>query len=498
MQCMSNRTVGKIFGVSHNTVGNLVRAAKRAELNWAEIMMLDDAQLEQKLLSERKAKNRNIARPLPNMLEIHAEMQRENMTLYLLWEEYRLREENGYKYSQFCHHYRQFRNTLKISMRQIHKAGEKMFVDFSGKRPKIVNPETGESESAELFVAVLGASNLTYCEAFPSQTIPHWIKANVNALKYFAGVPKIIVPDNLKSAVSKPDLYEPKIQINYQQFAEHFRVAIIPARVRRPKDKPKVEGAVLLVQRWILLRLRYQIFFSIADLNIEIKKLLEDLNNRPFKKIPGCRRTRYEEIDRPALGPLPVQDFEYSQIRKVIVGPDYHIEHLGHYYSVPYTLIRQKIELRILSDVIEILFNGKRVANQKISDVVGEKTTLTEHMPSQHVYFQMWTPETIRDWAKKVGQFAAKFVQYHLVDRGEPYAGQKSCVGLINLKNKFELDRIEMACRRACAIKVLTLKSVKSILQSGTESLPLPHLESQEEKFVQPPHTNIRGPNYYQ
>ncbi|MFZ6742834.1 IS21 family transposase [Undibacterium sp. JH2W] len=498
VQCMSNRTIGKIFGVSHNTVGNLVRAAKRAELDWAQIETLDDTQLEQKLFSERRIKNRNTARPLPDMLAIHTEMQRDNMTLYLLWEEYRLRENNGYRYSQFCHHYRQFRNTLRISMRQVHKAGEKMFVDFSGKRPKIVNPDTGETTYVELFVAVLGASNFTYCEAIPSQTIPYWIKANVNALKYFAGVPKIIVPDNLKSAVSKPDLYEPKIQINYQQFAQHFGVAIVPARVRRPKDKPKVEGAVLLVQRWILLRLRNQTFFSIADLNIEIRKLLEDLNNRPFKKIPGCRRTRYDEIDRPALSPLPAQEFEYSQIRRVLVGPDYHVEHLGHYYSVPYTLIREKIELRILSDVIEILFSGKRVAIQKICNIVGEKTTLTEHMPAQHVHFQMWTPDTIREWGKKVGPFSTQFIHYHLVERGEPYAGQKTCVGLINLKNKFELNRIEMACRRACAIKVLTLKSVKSILQSGTESLPLPHVESSEEKIVQQPHKNIRGANYYQ
>jgi len=493
---MSYRVIGRMFDISHNTVGDLIRAAKRVELKWEEIQTLDDTELANRLYPSQSTQ-RNIAIPMPDYVGVHQEMQQRNMTLALLWEEYRLKTQNGYGYSQFCHYYRQHLRTLSISMRQVHCAGEKMFVDYSGKRPVLTDPATGEKKAVELFVSVLGASNFTYCEATLSQSIPDWLASNRRALRYFGGVPEIIVPDNLKSAVTKPDRYEPEIQIHYQQFAAHYATAIVPARVRRPKDKPKVEGAVLLVQRWILLRLRHLIFFTLADLNRAIHALLEDFNNRPFKKLPGCRRSRYEEIDRPALKPLPMQDYEYAKIKRVLVGPDYHIEHLRHFYSVPYTLIRRQIELRITADTIEILFKGKRVASHMLSNVPEGKTTSIEHMPPSHIHYQSWTSDSVSEWGRRVGEGAAAFIHYQLVERGQPHVGLRTCVGLIHLNKKFSLERIERACQRAKAINAMTLKSVKSILQSGTDTRPLPVPDVGVVNSAALRHVNVRGPTYY-
>lgn len=412
----------------------------------------------------------------------------------MLWEEYRLAHSDGYHYSQFCNLYRQWAKKVDLSMRQVHKAGEKLFVDYAGPTVPVVDRYTGESREAQIFVGVLGASSYTYAEATWTQSLPDWIGLHVRALEYFGGVPEIAVPDNLKSGVSRACRYEPDINPSYQEMAMHYGIAVIPARVSRPKDKAKVEVGVQLVERWILARLRNRTFFSLAELNTAIRELLEWLNGRTFRKIKGqSRRSLFEQMEKPALRPLPAQRYEHAQWKKSRVNIDYHIEVEGHYYSVPYKLVREEVEVRLTAATVEVFYKSNRIASHPRSHVAGRHTTVKEHMPKAHQRYGDWPPSRIIEWAAKTGPNMALVVEKIMAARPHPEQGYRSCLGLLRLTKDYDPVRLEAACQRALILHAPTYKSVLSILKEKLDRQQL--LPADELPVIEHPH--IRGSDYY-
>ncbi len=369
-----------------------------------------------------------------------------------------------------------------------------MFIDFAGKGIPIVNPATGEISEAEIFVAVLGASNYTYAEAVESQNLPSWIGAHVRAFEYFGGVTVIIVPDNLKSGVTKPCRYEPDLNPTYLDMCRHYGTVVIPARVSRPRDKAKVEAGVLLVTRWITAALRHHTFFSIAEANERIAELLERLNTRRFKKLDTNRKELFETIERSSLRPLPVTRYEYAEWKKATANIDYHIEIDGHFYSVPYQLVRRQVEARLTSTVVEVLYQGKRVAIHQRSYLTGKFTTLDEHRPKSHQRYLEWTPSRIIAWAERTGPSTAKLVETIMSTKPHPEQGFRSCLGILSLGKKYSAERLEAASKRALHIRAHSYKSVKSILQSNLDRVALP---GQKEVSAVIEHENIRGQQYF-
>ncbi|MBD1400291.1 IS21 family transposase, partial [Pelovirga terrestris] len=391
---LGQRPISRCLNISRTTVGDYLHRAKIAGLSWPLPEALTDQQLYNRLFPPAGSVSSS-DRPLPDCAYLHAELKRKGVTLMLLWEEYQAEHPQGYRYSHFCEIYRQWARKLKISMRQIHKAGEKLFVDYCGHTLPIVNPQTGEISEAQIFVAVLGASNYTFAEATLSQNLSDWLGSHRRAFEFLGGVPELVIPDNLKSAVSKPCRYEPDLNPSYQELAEHFGTAVIPARVRKPKDKSKAEVGVQVVERWIMARLRKQTFFSLVAANAAIRVLLTDLNNRPFKKLPGSRKEAFEALDRPMLKPLPTNAYAFSQWQKVRAGIDYHVAVDGHYYSVPYQLRGQQLEARITATSIECFVQRKRVASHVRSYQKGRHTTVSDHMPKGHQEYADWTPQRL-------------------------------------------------------------------------------------------------------
>jgi len=489
---LTKRQVARSCNISHSTVADYVRRAEAAGIGWPLPEGLDEATLEAKLFPGKTILV-PLEKPLPQWTDIHKELKRKGVTLQLLWIEYKQQYPEGYQYSRFCELYQRWADTLDLSLRQEYRAGEKLFVDFAGKGIEVINSLTGESKEAEIFVAVLGASNYTYAEAMESQDIPSWINAHIHAFEYFGGVARITIPDNLKSGVSKACRYEPDLSPTYQDMAEHYGTAVIPARVRKPKDKAKVEAGVLLVTRWITAALRHHAFFSIREVNDKVTELLERLNTRKFKKLDSTRRELFESIDKPSLLPLPQTRYQYAEWKKARVHIDYHIEVDGHFYSVPCQLVRKQVEARLTAQTIEVLYKGNRIATHRRSYEKGRFTTVPEHRPEKHRKYYEWTPSRIIQWAEKTGPETAAVVEHILSSRAHPEQGYRSCLGIFSLAKKYNQERVEAACRRAATIKSYSYKSVKSILDTGFDQQPLP-----EEKEVEPiEHENIRGEGYY-
>jgi transposase len=433
---------------------------------------------------------------LPDWHYIHKELRRPGVTLVLLWLEYKeTHPADGYSYSQFCHHYRAFEGRLDLVMRQEHRAGEKLFVDFPGRRLPVYDRVSGLLQfEAELFVAVLGASNYMYAEAFPSQELPHWIAGHVHAFEFFAGCPQIVVCDNLRSGVTRAHRYEPELNATYQEMAAHYGVAIIPARSRKPRDKAKVEAGVLIAERWIMARLRHRSFFSLGELNVAISELLEWVNRRPFKKLPGSRQSLFEQLERPALKPLPEDRYEFGLWKQAKISIDYHVEVDRHYYSVPYQLVGQLCDVRLSAATVEIFRRGRRVASHLRSYQRGRHTTDPAHMPDSHRRHQEWSPGRILRWAEKTGPATAQLAQGILESRPHPEQGFRSCLGILRLGERFGAERVEAACQRALAVRAFSYRSVESILKSGLDRQPLP---AQRPFRIHRRHDNLRGAGYY-
>jgi transposase len=489
---LSYHEVGRTLKISKSVVGKYMSLARVAGVDWTVAQTLSDEELQARLY--RPALPRNSKQLVPDFASVHQELKRAGVTLQLLWEEYAKDNDLAFKYTSFCVKYREWAMGLKRSMRQTHIAGEKLFVDYAGQTVGIIDAATGEITKAQIFVATFGASNYTFACATARQTTADWIGAQVLALEFFGGVPRLIVPDQTRALVKNPDRYDPQNNRLYEEFAAHYGCALLAARPAHPRDKPKVENAVLVVERWILARLRNRKFFSLSELNHAIALLLTDLNQRAFKKLPGCRRSAFEQLDAPALQALPSKRFEIFRWKSAKVNIDYHVEFEAHYYSVPHTLVRTTVELRVTTSLVECFSSNKRVACHALSHRKGHHTTIAEHMPASHRAHLEWTPQKLIDWGLRIGVSTAQVVTWQLEHRAHPEQGYRACLGLQRLGREYTPARLEAACTRAVAIRSLTLRSVASILKSGLDRQH--HLPSTTPGAL-PIHENIRGSEYF-
>lgn len=489
---LSARAIARSIHVSPSTAQGYVSRIRAAGLTWPLPPELDsDEALTRALFADSTPPKDG--RPEPDWASVHLELKRKHVTKQLLWEEYKARQPDGYQYSFFCAHYAAWAAKLQLSMRQEHRVGEKMFIDFSGDGIEIVDPVTGEVHVAKLFVAVLGASSYTYVEPVLREDLRTWVQCHVNAMRFFDGVTDIWVPDNPKVGVKKPDRYEPELNPTYADLARHYSVAVIPARVRRPKDKAKVEAAVLLAERWIIAALRKHTFFSLEEVREAVKPLVERLNARLMRRLKKSRRQLYEELDRPALKALPARPYEFTEWAKGKVGPHYHVEFREHFYSVHYGLVHQHVEVRATATTVELLVKGVRVASHVRDDSPNKYTTLAEHMPKAHRDHAEWDPPRLIAWARKVGPATAELVEGILTRRKHPQHGFLSCLGLMSLRKTYDDVRIEAACARALKVRAFSYKSVKAILKNGLDRQAV----VEDRNVPLPLHGNIRGPGYY-
>ncbi|QDE67336.1 IS21 family transposase [Myxococcus xanthus] len=489
---LSTRNIATSLGIGNGTVCEYLGRARIAGVGgWPLPAELDDDGALTALFFPDEGKA--IAhRPEPDWAQVHRELKRKGVTKLLLWEEYLAANPGGYQYSQFCERYGRWQSVLGVTMRQEHRAGEKLFVDFSGDGVEVVDGDSGEVRVAKLFVATLGASSYTYVEPVYSEGLATWVGCHVRAMAFFGGVPELVVPDNLKSGVTRAHRYEPEENPTYANLARHYGFAILPARPRRPRDKAKVEAAVLVAERWILAVLRNRRFSGLHEVREAIRPLLEKLNERPMRHVGRSRRQLYEELEKPVLKALPVHAYELAFWKKARVHPDYHVEVEGHLYSVPYSLAHKQVEARYTEGSVEVFLGGRRVASHVRKHAKGY-TTLKEHMPTSHRAHAEWTPERLLTWAEKTGPSTAALVQGLMERKPHPEQGFRGALGVMRLKDKYGEARLEKACARAVRHRAYSYKSVAAILQHHLEDAR----EEREEKPPLPAHENVRGPHYY-
>jgi transposase len=487
----SKRRIAASLGISATAAMECVQRARRAGLAWPLPEEIDDAVLELRLYPPKPTTREK--RPLPNWAEVQRELKRPGVTLELLWLDYREQHPNGYGYSRFCDLNREWEKRLSPTMRQTHIAGERMFVDYAGTKLHVTDWVTGEVRTAELFVVALGASSLTYAEATWAQSLPDWIGAHTRAFIYFGGVTALLVSDNLKSGITKACFYEPNVNRTYQEMADHYDTAILPARPKKPKDKAVVEVAVQVATRWVIAKLRNRTFFTLAELNAAIGDCVEWINNRVTRHLGASRRALFEQVERAALKPLPATAYVFAYWKQCRAGIDYHVEIDKHYYSVPYTMMRQELWASYTASTVELFHRGKRVAAHRRGPPNRGHTTLPEHMPSSHRRYADWTLERIKREAAEVGPNATALVDVILREKRHPEQGYRSCRGIVKLVERFPRERVEAACERALAIGTRSFSSVKSILDTKLD-------RKRPEKAADGPaivHDNIRGPTFY-
>lgn len=493
---LGHRQIERALGVSVGVVSKYCALAAQAKLTWPAVSALDEAQIEALLIPQSPPRTA-ACRIRPDYEQVHRELKRKGVTLMLLWQEYREAHagEPTYQYTQFTRHYHEFARRLKRSMRQVHHAGEKLFVDYAGQTVPVWDAQSGElSFQAQIFVAVLGASSYTFACATQRQTMGEWLRSISLAFEFLDGVPALVVPDNARALIGQADRYEPQAQASVLDFARHYGCALLPARPYRPQDKGKVEVGVQLVERWILARLRNQRFFSLMQLNTAIAQLLRELNARPFKRLSGTRASWFAEMDRPALKPLPLARYELAQFRPCRVNIDYHVQIEDCYYSVPHTLAHQRVEARISATTVEILFQGKRVASHVKAVKRGSYSTVSEHMPASHRAHAQWSPSKLIAWGGRVGLATGKLIERLLSERPHPEMGYRAVLGLMRLSREYGDTRLEAACTRALAIGSARYKSVASILKAKLDGVPL---TPPTQDWVSPLHAHVRGPGYY-
>lgn len=488
---LSHRDISLCLKIGPATVSEILTRFKNAKISWPLPDELSEAVLEQRLFPGKACSTKKV---LPDFTLIHKELKRKGMTKILLWQEYQaLHPKTAYAYTQFCEYYLRWRKKLKRSMRQQHIAGDKLFIDYCGPTVPIVNPDTGEIRNAQIFVATLGASNYTYIEASASQKQEDWLMAHVNAFEFFGGVPNLLVPDNLRSAVTKADRYEPTLNENYLKLARHYNTAVMPARPYKPKDKAKAENAVLIVERWILMRIRHQVFHTLASLNHELRRLLNDLNQRAFRHLPGNRESLFEQLDRPALKALPQYRYEYTDYHHAKVGIDYHALYQKHAYSVPHIYTGERVEIQATVRMVRIYFKGKCIAQHPRSHKTGGFTTLPEHMPTSHQK-QQWSPQRLLNWGKSIGSGTRSVVEHQLNSKTHPEQAYRACLGLLSLARQYSDARLEQACQSALLLERPDRFTVKNLLENKREN----YAQQQNQEANEPiKHRNIRGSNYY-
>jgi transposase len=489
----SHRHIAQSCSIAQSTVSDYLTRAKAAGLSWPLPADLDEEKLDALLFAPKGVRSSG-KRPSPSWEKVHGESKRKGVTLLQLWMEYKAEHPDGFQYSQFCSQYRNWKQSVDPCLRQDYRAGENLFVDYCGLTMPVVERSSGEIRQAQIFVAVWGASNYTYAEATWTQQVPDWIASHVRALNWFGGCPELIVPDNLRSGVSRACRYEPDLNPSYQDFAVHYGVTVIPTRVRKPQDKAKAEKGVQTVENWILGPLRQRTFLSLTELNQAIRAGLRDLNERPFQKMAGCRRSLFESLDQPVLRPLPVEAYAYAEWKKARVPNDYHVEVEGHYYSVPYQSIHRPVEIRIAAQTIEVFAQGLRIASHPRHSHPGGHTTQADHMPESHRAYLDWPPERLQRQAEEIGFFTGQVIAHLLDGRSHPAQGCRSCLGVLRLAKDYGEERLERACQRALLVQALSYQSIRSILKNGLDRLPPP-----ESPPPTPPlqHENLRGSTYF-
>ncbi len=496
---LSNRDISKSISISASTVSYYTRAFTDAGLTWPLPEQMTDSALvaalepycKQLTLSSSKSKQ------LPCFETVHHELKQKGVTLQLLWQEYKARYQRAaYSYTEFCRRYREFAKQLNPVMRQVHKAGEKCFVDYAGPTLTIYHPQSGESLQAKIFVATLGASNFTFVYATLTRSIPDWLESHTKMLEFFGGVPQLIIPDNEKAGVTHACYYDPEKNPHYTAWASHYHTTVLPTRPGKPQDKAKVEAAVKLVESAIMAPLRHQKFFSIDELNDAIKPLLKQLNDKPFQKLTGSRRSQFEALEKSTLAPLPSQRYEHAIIKRVKVGLDYHVCIEGHYYSVPYQHINQTVDYRLSRQQVEIYRDGQRIASHLRQEIIGEKTTLTAHMPAAHQAHAQWTPASFLQWAQRIAQPVTDVAHYLIRTQPHPECCYRSFLGLKRLDKTYGNKRFVAACQYVMQNQTISFRSLESVLKNRLENNQ-ENPPEQEKDFTSPSHANIRGSTYY-
>ena len=494
-QGLSYHQISRSVGISRTSVHNYVERARRAGVSWPLPEDLDGAALDA-LLFKRSVEANRSGRPEPDWLEVHREHKRgKHVTLQLLWLEYKAAHPDGWGYTQFCRHYHEWLGRQDVVMRLEHIAGERMFVDFAGDTVPITDPETGEVVDAQIFVAVLGASGYLYVEATRGQDLASWLGAHVHALEFNGAAPRVLVPDNLKSGVTKACWYDPELNPSYLELARWYSMVVLPTRPAHPRDKAAAEIGVQVAERWVLAPLRKRKFFSLDELNAAIAEQLKLVNDRPFRGQKISRRSLFEEIERHALQPLPASRYELATWKPARVNIDYHVELDQHYYSVPYRLAREAVEVRATTGVVEVFHSGRRVASH--ARAYGRRRFITdpEHMPAAHRAHLKWTPSRLVKWGATVGEPVAQLIETILNTRPHPEHGYRACLGLMRLVRQYGRERVSAACERALAINGTSYRSVEAILKSGLDRTPA--AMDQPLSIVPIQHANLRGPNYY-
>lgn len=485
---LSHAQTAAALRISKGAVAKYLGLAEAAGLTWEAVSAMEEAQIEAALLPKAAAAGRFAE---PDWGRVHAELSRKGVTLMLLWEEYAAAHpgRRTWRYTQFCAHYKAFAASLKRSMRQHRRAGEKLFIDFAGSSVAL----SGGSR-AQVFVASMGASGYTFACAAASQKLEDWVGCMVRALEFYGGVPQLIVPDCPRALVTLPDRYEPRVHDSVLDFARHYGTSVLPARPRKPQDKASAESAVQVVTRWILARLRHQRFDGVAEADTAIGALLHSLNHRPFQKLPGCRASAFAELDRPALSALPAKRYELARFKAVKVHIDYHVEIDAHRYSVPHALVGQALEARITAHGIELLLRGQRVAAHARSRQRGGFTTVEAHMPAAHRAHREWTPSRLVAWGQRIGPCAGEAVTRLLAQNRHPEHGYRACLGLLGLARRYGEERLEAACARALALGSFKYRHIRDLLASGRDRLPA---GSAEPSWSSPEHEHVRGPDYF-
>ena len=496
----SCRRIGRAVGCSKTAVAECLQRATTVGLKrWEEVAALDEAALEQQLYPGGAKPLTHPQRPLPDWPRIREELARRDhqVTLALLWSEYKAEQPDGYQYSQFAELYRRFEKRLSVVLHQIHRPGEKCFVDFCD-GIALRDPVNAAEVPTQLFVGALGASSYTFAIATLSQELPSWLDCHVRMYEFFGGVSTLTIPDNLRSAVKRADRYEPELNPSYRELATHYGTCVIPARVRKPRDKAKAEAAVLVAQRWILAALRHRTFYHLNELNAAIAELRLKLNDRVMRHVKESRRSLYERLDRPALKPLPATAYEYAQWKQVRLNIDYHASFDDHFYSAPYTLIGEMLWCRAGPRTIELFHRGKRVASHLRSFVKYHYTTAAEHRPASHRAHLEWPPSRLISWGRSIGEHTAALIEHVIRSKPHPEQGYRSALGILRLAKKCGEQRLERACEKAINIRSPSYKTVKTMLDQRMEAVPLRgETPATDESVDLLGAANVRGRNYY-
>ena len=489
---LSQQAISRSLQIARSTVQDYLRRVSGCQKSWIDLKDLSDDQLAALLFPEPVSLPKKQA--LPDWEQIHKELHSKSyVTMQVLWQEYIRTHPDGYSYTRFCFYYREWAKRLKVYMRQRHIGGEKLFVDYSGKKPRIRDLVTGQDREVELLVMAWGASQYIYAEGQDSQRLPDWIMGHVRGYEYFGCAPHIEVDDNLKSAVSKACRYDPDVNITFAEFARHYGVAILPARPRKPKDKPKAENAVLLVQRWILACLRNRVFYSLADLNKVIRELVDKLNDKPMQLVKQSRRELFLTLDKPNALPLVAEPFVYREWSFPTVGFDYHIAVDGHFYSVPWTLASQKVSVRLTENTVEVIYKSDRVALHQRSNAAHQYTTVAEHMPPAHQKYAEWTPARLFAWAEEIGENTRLLIEKVIKTKFHPQQGFRPAMAILNLSKTYGKDRLEAACRIASTFGFFRVREIADLLKNGRDKQ-----STQGPTATVANKDNIRGRGYYE